>query len=87
MDFLSKYKVMGLPVAFIMGIYLGELVKAFVDDLIMPMIQLVPSMGKWDEISVGPFLVGHFVGAVITFLIIAFVIFIIVKVTKRWGIK
>jgi len=86
LDFLSKYKVMGLAVAFIMGIYLGELVKALVDDLIMPVIQLVPGMGKWDEILVGPFLVGHFVGASITFLIVAFVIFIIVKVTKRWEI-
>ncbi len=86
LDFLSKYKVMGLAVAFIMGIYLGALVQALVSDLIMPIIQLVPGMGKWDEISVGPFMVGHFVGALITFLIVAFVIFIIVKVTKRWEI-
>ena len=87
MDFLSRYKVMGLAVAFIMGIYLGELVKALVDDLVMPMIQLVPGMGKWDEISAGPFLVGHFAGALITFLIVAAVIFLLVKITKRWGIK
>lgn len=87
LEFLSKYKVMGLAVAFIMGIYLGALIQALVSDLIMPTIQLVPGMGKWDEISVGPFLVGHFLGALITFLIVAFVIFIIVKVTKRWGIE
>ncbi len=87
MDFLSKYKVMGMAVAFIIGVYLGALVQALVSDLIMPMIQLVPGMGKWDEISVGPFMVGHFVGALITFLIVALVIFVIVKVTKRWGIE
>ena len=39
-DFLSKYKVMGMAVAFILGIYLGTLVKALVDDLIMPIISL-----------------------------------------------
>ena len=87
MDFLSKYKVIGLAVAFIMGIYLGELVKALVDDLIMPIVTLAMPSIEWENIVAGPFRVGHFIGAFITFLIIAFVIFIIVKVTKRWGIE
>ncbi|MDH5450772.1 MAG: MscL family protein [Candidatus Bathyarchaeota archaeon] len=87
LDFISRYKVMGLAVAFIIGIYFGELVKALVNDLIMPVIQLIPGMDKWDLISVGPFLIGHFIGALITFLIVAFVIFLLVKITKRWGIE
>jgi len=36
---------------------------------------------------VGPFRVGHFIGALITFLIVAFVIFLLIKLTKRWGIE
>jgi len=87
MDFISKYKVMGLAVAFIMGIYLGELVKALVNDLIMPIVSLATPGIKWEEILAGPFAIGHFIGALITFLIVAFVIFLIVKVTKRWGIE
>jgi large conductance mechanosensitive channel len=87
MDFLSKYKVMGLAVAFIMGIYLGELVKAFVEDLIMPIVTLAMPGVEWDTIVAGPFRVGHFIGTLITFLIVAFVIFLIVKVTRRWGIE
>jgi len=87
MDFISKYKVMGLAVAFIIGIYLGELVKALVNDLIMPIVSLATPGIKWETISAGPFLIGHFIGALITFLIMAFVIFLIVKVTKRWGIE
>jgi len=87
MDFLSKYKVMGLAVAFILGIYLGTLVKALVDDLIMPIVTLVMPGVEWETIVAGPFRVGHFIGALITFLIVAFVIFILVKVTKRWGIE
>ncbi len=87
MDFISKYKVMGLAVAFILGIYLGTLVQALVNDLIMPIIQLAMPGIKWELIEVGPFRVGHFIGALITFLIVAFVIFIIVKMTKRWGIE
>ena len=86
-DFLSKYKVMGLAVAFIMAIYLGGLVKALVDDLVMPLVTLAMPGIEWETIVAGPFRVGHFIGALITFLIVAFVIFIIVKVTKRWGIE
>jgi len=86
-DFISKYKVMGLAVAFILGLYLGELVKALVNDLIMPIIQLAMPGVQWETIEAGPFRVGHFVGALITFLIVGFVIFLIVKITKKWGME
>ncbi len=87
LDFISKYKVMGLAVAFIMGLYLGQLVKALVDDLIMPIIQFLMPELTWEEITTGPFRIGHFIGALITFLIIAFVIFLLVRITKKWGIE
>jgi large-conductance mechanosensitive channel len=46
-DFLSKYKVMGLAVAFIMGIHLGALVQTLVTGLVMPIIGLaVPGLGN-----------------------------------------
>ena len=90
-DFVSKYKVLGLAVAFIMGLYLGALVQALVTDLIMPTIGLaLPGLDNLATITVDvgnqSFLVGDFVVALITFIIVAFVIFILVKVTKRWGI-
>lgn len=108
MDFISKYKVMGLAVAFIMGVYLGALVQAFVTGLIMPIIGLaIPGLGNMatfkipipptdldsqgnpiDSNYVGQlFGVGEFLAALITFIIVAFVIFILVRVTKRWGIE
>lgn len=87
MDFLSKYKVMGLAVAFILGLYLGSLVQALVNDLIMPIITLATPNITWEAISVGPFRIGHFIGALITFAIVTFVIFVLVKITKRWGIE
>jgi len=108
MDFLSKYKVMGLAVAFIMGLYLGAFVQSLVADFIMPVIGLaLPGLGNLAtfNIPVPPtplnaegkpidpnyagqlFGVGHFLVALITFIIVAFVIFIIVKITKRMGIE
>jgi large conductance mechanosensitive channel len=92
MDFLSKYKVLGLAVAFILGLYLGALVQALVTDLIMPLIG-IPLSGLGDFASLKTtflnqdFLIGHFIGAVITFIIVAFVIFILVKISKRLGIE
>jgi len=81
---------MGLAVAFIMGVYLGGLVQSLVKDLIIPVIGLVipgPDLASL-EYGVGNqvFGIGSFLVALITFIIVAFVIFILVKVTKRWGI-
>jgi large conductance mechanosensitive channel len=87
MDFVSKYKVMGMAVAFILGLYLGALVQALVNDLIMPIVQFATPGIAWEAIEVGPFRVGHFIGTLITFIIVAFVIFLIVKVTRKWGIE
>ena len=92
MDFISKYKVMGLAVAFIIGLYLGALVQSLVTDLIMPVIGLaLPGLGNLATytvtVSSQDFGIGSFLVALITFIIVAFVIFILVKLTKRWGIE
>ena len=84
-DFFSKYRVMGLAVAFILGLYLGALVQALVEDMIMPIVQLAMPGIEWELITIGPFRVGHFTGSVITFIIVLFVIFMLVKITKKWG--
>ncbi|MEM4713726.1 MAG: MscL family protein [Candidatus Bathyarchaeia archaeon] len=86
-DFISKYKVMGMAVAFILGLYLGTLVQALVGDLIMPIITLILPGVEWEAFVLGPFRIGHFIGTLITFLIVAFAVFIIVKITKKWGIE
>ncbi len=106
-DFLSKYKVLGLAIAFIMGVYLGGLVQSLVADLLLPAIGLaIPGLGNlatWkvpvpattlDPAGNPPlgytgqiFGVGPFLVALITFVIVALVIFLIVKVTKKWGMQ
>ncbi len=110
-DFISKYKVLGLAVAFIMGIYVGQVVQSLVKDLLMPLIGLaVPGLENLSTLAIyiptptgfdaegKPLLngapwkgqifgVGNFLVAIITFIIVAFVIFLIVKITKKWGIE
>jgi len=83
MDFLQKYQVIGLAVAFVIGAAATKLVNSTVSDIIMPIIAVIIPGGNWREavFPVGPvhFLLGDFVGAIIDFVIIALVIFIIVK--------
>jgi large conductance mechanosensitive channel len=91
-DFLEQYKVMGLAVAFIMGVYLGLLVQSLVKDLLLPAIGLaLPGLTDLASLQYNVaeqvFGIGNFLVALITFIIVAFVIFILVKITKRWGVK
>ncbi|MEM3577600.1 MAG: MscL family protein [Candidatus Bathyarchaeia archaeon] len=107
-DFISKYKVLGLAVAFIMGVYVGQVVQSLVRDIIMPLIGLaLPGLGNLStfRIAIPPttldaqgnptdsswtgqlFGIGNFLVSIITFVIVAFVIFLIVKITKKWGIE
>jgi large conductance mechanosensitive channel len=91
-DFISKNKVMGIAVAFILGLYIGAVVQALVTDIIMPIIGLiVPGMNDLASLQFKVvnqiFGVGHFLAALITFIIVALVVFLIVKSTKKWGIE
>ena len=90
--FLKKYGVLGLAIAFIMGLYLGGLVQSLVKDLLLPLIGLAfPGLGDLASLSYElrgqTFGVGNFLVALITFIIVAFVIFLIVKITKKWGLE
>src|SRR5256885_13819119 len=87
--FLSEYKVLGLAVAFILAIYLGAVVKALVTDLILPIVQfaLPPGSAGVNGLMAGPFGIGDLANAILTFIIVAFVIFLIVKVAKRYEIR
>ena len=91
-DFLNKYKVLGLAIAFIMGVYLGGLVQSLVADLLLPLIGLaIPGLGDLATYTIEAnsqvFGVGNFLVALITFIVVALVIFLVVKFTKKWGME
>ncbi|MHA3963828.1 MAG: MscL family protein [Candidatus Thorarchaeota archaeon SMTZ1-45] len=82
--FISNYKVLGLAVAFILGIYIGVVVQALVTSFIMPLIQIVlPGIGGDVVYTLAA---GPIINSLITFIIVAFVVFIIVKIATRIGI-
>jgi large conductance mechanosensitive channel len=91
-DFLSKYKIFGLAIAFIIGMYLGNLVQALVKDLLLPAIGLlIPGLDNLADgaVTIGSqiFAYGDFLVALFTFAIVALLVFLAVKVAKRWGVE
>jgi large conductance mechanosensitive channel len=83
-DFLLKQNVVALAIAVVVGTALNALVKALVDDFIMPVVVAVGPGGDWQKAtwSVGTvkFGVGDFLAAVINFIIIGFVAWRISKI-------
>ena len=82
-DFAMKGNIIDLAVAVIIGGAFGKIVTALTDALIMPIISLL--LGK-DGITDVKFTIGNtifpvgiFLQAVIDFILIAFVLFIMIK--------
>ena len=73
--FLLKQNIVALAIAVVVGTALGTLVKALVDDFIMPLVTyLEPNGTAWKTATwdVGPFKfgVGDFAAALLNFIIL-----------------
>ena len=79
MAFLKEYGVIGLAIAVIIGGKAGELVKAIVDGLLMPIVGLVLPSGDWQKWMLGPFAIGSVLGALLNFLVVAFLVYLFAK--------
>ena len=90
-DFIAKGNVMDMAVGIIIGAAFTAIVTSLVDDLINPIISLflggIDFSGMGIRLSEGEdgavFAYGNFIMALINFLIIAWVVFILVKMVNR----
>jgi len=82
-EFVMRGNVLDLAVAVIIGGAFGKIISSLVNDILMPLVGLVLGGVNFSELAftVGEAVVkwGAFVQAIVDFLIIAFVIFMIVK--------
>lgn len=82
-EFLEEYKVMGIAIGIVMGLATVALVNSLVANIIMPIITAFIPGGTWQTATwtIGPFVFGWgaFLAALINFVIIAFVVFLIAK--------
>ena len=86
-EFAIRGNVMDLAVAVIIGGAFGKIITSLVNDVLMPVIGLLMGGVNFSELSiiVGAAVVkwGAFVQSIIDFIIIAFVIFMLVRAMNR----
>jgi large conductance mechanosensitive channel len=88
LQFIKKYKILGLASAFILGLAVNALILSLAQDIITPLIGIfIPGFETIQDIKLGVFAVGNFIAAFINFLIIAFIIFIIIKYAGKIGLE
>jgi large conductance mechanosensitive channel len=82
-DFIARGNVMDMAVGIIIGAAFTAIVSSLVDDLVNPLIGLFVGGVDFGNVSFGlgeaQFMIGNFINAVIKFLIIAWVVFLLVK--------
>ena len=86
-DFVMRGNVLDLAVAVIIGGAFGKIIASLVNDIIMPLIGIVMGGVNFTtlEAKVGEAIIkyGNFIQTIVDFLIVAFVIFLIVKAANK----
>lgn len=86
-NFIARGNVMDMAVGIIMGAAFTAIVTSMVDDLVNPLIGLFVGGVDFSGLSVGlgdaQFMYGNFINAVIKFIIVAWVVFLLVKGVNR----
>ena len=82
-EFAMKGSVIDLAIGMVIGTAFSGIVKSLVADVITPAIQ--PLIGKVDfsEWTIGTIKIGSFINSVISFIIMAFLIFMVVKAINK----
>lgn len=91
--FLTKTNALALAIGVIIGAAVSNVVSGLAADILMPVIGLLLPSGDWRQAKIvlktatdaagktteNAILYGHFLGTIIDFVIISFVVFLIVK--------
>ncbi len=84
-NFALKGNVIDLAIGVIIGGAFGKIVASLVENIITPIITIpVPLNGEYTSWKVGPVLIGHFLGDVLTFLLTAFALFLFIVKFLGW---
>lgn len=89
-EFISRGSVLDLAIGVIMGGTFSAIINSLVKDIFMPLVGAVIGLdfSKWvvvlNESEIRP---GLFLNAIANFLIIAFILFIVVRVINKFSRK
>ncbi|MES2618616.1 MAG: large conductance mechanosensitive channel protein MscL [Bacteroidota bacterium] len=82
-EFINKGNVVDLAVAVILGAAFQKIVDSIVNDIIMPVIAYFGKLDSIEGLKAGPFTYGKLIAASLNFIIVAFVLFMIIKAMNR----
>lgn len=82
-DFINRGNLVDIAVAFVMGIAFAAVVTSLTDDIINPIIGKIFSVDSLADWTISGIRIGSFLVAIINFLIVAFVMFLVVKAYNR----
>lgn len=87
-EFISKGNVLDMAIGVVIGGAFTAIVSSLVDDIIMPLVGIVLGGIDFSSLSANvgeaTFAYGKFIQAVINFLLIALVLFSIIKAVNRF---
>jgi large conductance mechanosensitive channel len=102
-DFVVKGNIFDLAVGVIIGAAFGKVVSSFVESIIMPIVSVFIPGGSWRDAKIvlgtiadpknpgksieNAVLVGQFLGGLLDFVIIAFVIFLMIRALAKFKRK
>lgn len=86
-DFIQKGNVLSVAVAFIMATAFGAIITSLVEGILMPIVGALTAGIDFSNLKVTiagvELLVGSFLNAIIVFIIVSFVMFLIVKAFNK----
>ena len=86
-EFISKGNLVDLAVAVVLGLAFKTVVDSLVADVFTPIIAAIFGQPDFSSITIGigdsQILIGNFLNAVISFVIVAFVLFLVIKAYNR----
>ena len=83
-EFLFRGNLLELAVAFILGAAFNAVVQSFSSDIIMESVAGLFGLDNVERLTAGPMLVGRFLAALLSFVIIATVLFLLIKAAARF---
>lgn len=82
--FIAQGNVMDMAVGIIIGSAFTAIVTSLVEDILTPIITMATKDINFKELNFHGLMYGNFINAVITFVLTAFVLFLIVKAMNKF---
>jgi large conductance mechanosensitive channel len=83
-DFINRGNLIDLAVAFVLGVAFAGVVTALTEGIVTPLIGRIFGVDNLQTLVIaGDVEIGRFLAAILNFLVVAFVMFLVVKAYNR----